>query len=239
MKEIFSKCKVLVLVVGLLSMQLSSVVVAETIAVIGTGSVGAALGPRFADIGYDVIYGSRTPDSEEVAALISQSPNKASAMVPSESVKTADIVLLAVPWNVAEQVTRDLGDLSGKIILDPINPRVVENGIADYPSNVSIAERIQEIAPDAMVVKAFNTISSDTMRDPSLEEFPFTIPLVGNDADAKAKVASILDELGFQTIDFGAVRFAHIVEGFYLLRTNARQNDVYFEWAFPLRQRAR
>jgi len=239
MKIFFSKFKFLFLALGLLSMQLTSAVMAETVAVIGTGSVGAALGPRFADIGYDVIYGSRTPDSEEVAGLIAQSPGKASAMVPSESVKTAQIVILAVPWDVAEQVTRDLGDLSGKIIIDPINPRVVENGIADYPSNVSNAERIQAIAPDAMVVKAFNTISSDTMRDPSLEDFPFTIPLVGNDADAKAKVAEILEQLGFETIDFGAVKFAHIVEGFYLLRTNARRNDVFFEWAFPLRQRPR
>ena len=211
---------------------------AETVAVIGTGSVGGTLGPRFASLGHEVVYGSRSPESAEVQALVKATSDSASATTQAAAAQQADIVLLAVPWNVAEEVVINLGDLSGKIIIDPINPRVVgEDGYRDYPTYVSNAERIQSLAPHAKVVKAFSTISSDTMRDPELVGHAVTIPLAGNDGEAKAKVAEILHQLGYETIDFGEVRYAHIIEGLYLLRSNARLKDVYFEWHYPERAR--
>lgn len=213
---------------------------AETIAVIGTGSVGSALGPRLANIGHSVIYGSRTPDRQDVQALLAETSGDASVTSQPEAAQMADIVLLAVPWNVAEDVLISLGDLSGKIIIDPINPRIVsEDGRVDYPSYISNAERLQALSPRAMVVKAFSSISSDTMIDPGLVDHPITIPLAGNDADAKAIVAEICEGLGFETLDFGPVRYAHIIEGLYLLRGNARLNGDYFEWNFPESDRTR
>ena len=213
---------------------------AETIAVIGTGSVGGALGPRFAEIGYTVVYGSRTPDREDVQALAAATSADASATTQSEAAQMADIVLLAIPWSVAEDVLASLGDLSGKIIIDPINPRVVdEERRVDYPTHVSNAERLQALAPRSRVVKAFSSISADTMGDPGLVDHPITIPIVGNDPEAKTVVAEICHQLGFETIDFGPVRYAHIIEGLYLLRANARLNDIYFEWNYPISKRRR
>ena len=86
---------------------------------------------------------------------------------------------------------------------------------------------------DSLVVKAFNTISVNTMIDPSVLGFPVTIPLAGNDSGAKAVVAEICEALGFATLDFGPVRYAHILEGLYLLRANSRLYDHHFEWSFP------
>ncbi|HAY46659.1 MAG TPA: hypothetical protein DCY55_10320 [Gammaproteobacteria bacterium] len=213
---------------------------ADTIAMIGTGSVGSALGPRFASLGHQIIYGSRSPETEEVIALVKATGNDASATTPAAAAREADIIVLAVPWAVAEEVAIGLGDLSGKIIIDPINPRVFDDeGWADYPSYTSNAERIQILAPQAKVVKAFSTISVDTMIDPTLVDHPLTIPLVGNDADAKKVVAEICEALGFETMDFGPVRYAHVLEGLYLLRGNARLYDNYFEWNYPASKRAR
>lgn len=213
---------------------------AENIAVIGTGSVGSALGPRFAEIGYTVVYGSRTPEREDVLALVAATSNGATATTPSSAAKMADIILLAVPWSVAENVLISLGDLSGKIIIDPINPRVItEEGLADYPTFISNAERLQTLAPRSRVVKAFSTFSADTMADPGLVNHPITVPIAGNDTDAKATVADICHRLGFETIDFGPVRYAHIIEGLYLLRVNARRDDIYFEWNYPKNKRVR
>lgn len=213
---------------------------AETIAVIGTGHVGSALGPRFAEIGYTVVYGSRTPEREDVQALVAATSNDASATTPPSAAQMADIILLAVPWTVAEKVLVSLGDLTGKIIIDPINPRVItEEGLADYPGFISNAERMQALAPRSSVVKAFSTFSSDTMADPGLVNHPITIPLAGNDPKAKAIVADICHRLGFETIDFGPVRYAHIIEGLYLLRVNARQDDIYFEWNYPRSKRVK
>jgi predicted dinucleotide-binding enzyme len=228
--------------VGVLCFVLAApaIVSAETIAVIGTGSVGSSLGPRFAEIGYTVIYGSRTPDREDVQALVAATSDSAAATTPQEAASMADIVLLAVPWDVAEEVLVSLGDLSGKIIMDPINPRVVnDEGWRDYPTYISNAERLQALAPRSMVVKAFSSISADTMRDPTIVDHPVTIPLVGNDPEAKAVIAEICHQLGFESIDFGPVRYAHIVEGLYLLRSNARLSDIYFEWNYPVRKTPR
>ena len=217
-----------------------TIALAETIAVIGTGSVGSALGPRFAEIGYTVVYGSRTPGREDVRALVAATPNGATATTPSKAAQMANIVLLAVPWTVAEDVLISLGDLSGKIIIDPVNPRVItDEGLADYPTHVSNAERMQALAPRSRVVKAFSTFSADTMADPGLVNHPITVPLAGNDSDAKLIVADICQRLGFETIDFGPVRYAHIIEGFYLLRINARRDDIYFEWNYPRSKRVR
>ncbi len=213
---------------------------AETIAVIGTGDVGSALGPRFASLGHEIIYGSRTPDSDHVRALVAETGDGASATTQAEAAGQADIVLLALPWTVAEAVVIGLGDLTGKILIDPINPRIVdEEGWADYPTYTSNAERIQILAPGAQVVKAFSTISVDTMIDVMLVDHLITIPLAGNDAEAKAVVAEICEGLGYETLDFGPVRYAHILEGMYLLRVNSRLNEEFFEWAYPRTRRPR
>lgn len=209
-------------------------IMAETIAVIGTGKVGSALGPRFASLGHTVVYGSRSPEREDVQELVKKSGKLSSAMTPLDAAQIADIVLIAVPWDVAEEVVIGLGDLSGKIIIDPINPRLVDDeGFQGYPTYTSNLERIQNLAPQAKVVKAFSTISSTMMIDPKLADHPITIPLAGNDADAKKIVAELCEKLGFEAMDFGAAKFAHIIEGLYLLRINARRkNDEYFEWHF-------
>ena len=92
---------------------------AAKIAVIGTGNVGSALGPEFAALGHTIVYGSRTPTEQDVKDLVAKTGHGATAMTQPEAVKGADIVVLAVPGNLAVQITQSLGDLSGKIILDP------------------------------------------------------------------------------------------------------------------------
>jgi len=195
----------------------------ETIALIGTGEVSGAFGPRFAEIGHQVIYGSRTPDRPEVQEMVRATGSGVSAALPAEAAAQADIVMINVPWSVAEEVVLGLGDLAGKIVIDPINPRIVdEDGYRDYPTYTSNAERIQNLAPQSFVVKAFNTISADTMIDPDVLGHPVTIPIAGNDPAAKQTVAALAEALGYETVDVGPVRYAHIVEGFYLLRSNTR-----------------
>lgn len=205
---------------------------AETIAMIGTGNVGAALGRRFAEQGHTVIYGSRNPSEADVAALVRETGHGAVAMSPAEAAARGRIVVLAVPWTAAEDVARSLGDLSGKIIVDPTNPRVMAaDGFADYPPLPdSNAERLARIAPGAEVVKAFSTLGAETMLDPRLAEGPVTIPVVGDDREAKATVASLAREIGLEAVDVGPLRHARIIEGLHYLRANALGGRVNFHF---------
>ncbi len=156
--------------------------VAETVALIGTGNVGAALGQRFALRGHQIVYGSRDPAAADVRELVATTGHGAVAVSPAEAAARSDIIVLAVPWSAAEDVVRTLGELTGKIIVDPTNPRVMaSDGFADYPIEDSNAERIARLAPGAHVVKAFSTLGAETMLDPKLAGSPVTVPIVGDD----------------------------------------------------------
>jgi predicted dinucleotide-binding enzyme len=89
---------------------------ADTIAVIGTGDVGGALGPEFAAQGHTIIYGSRDPGRNKVSELVERTGELASATTPAEAAAQADIVVLAVPGLLVEEITKSLGDLSGKTL---------------------------------------------------------------------------------------------------------------------------
>ena len=204
---------------------------AETVALIGTGNVGAALGRRFAEHGHAIFYGSRDAAAADVRELVAATGHGAMAVTPADAAARADIVVLAVPWSAAQDVVRSLGDLRGKILVDPTNPRVMAaDGFADYPIDDSNAERIARLAPGAHVVKAFNTLGAETMLDPNLANGPVTVPIVGDDRAAKARVAALAREIGLEAVDVGPLRHARIVEGLHFLRANALGGRINYHF---------
>jgi len=208
---------------------------ADTIAIIGTGNVGGALGRRFAELGHTIVYGSRTPTRDDVQALVAASGANARATTQREAAEQADIVVLAVPWEVAEPLTSELGNLSGRIVIDPTNPRIIAaDGLRDFAFHDSLAERIQALAPGAHVVKAFSTLGYYTMLDPSVADGPVTIPIAGDDAAAKLKVAELTTGIGLVPLDVGPLRYAHVIEGLHYLRYNAGQfGDARINFYMP------
>ena len=144
----------------LLATLISTSATAETIAIIGTGDVGKALGTEFAQQGHTIVYGSRDPERRKVANLVAETGAGASASTPAKAAVDADIVVLAVPGLLVEEITLSLGDLSGKIIIDPTNPLERKLDRLEHAVDTSNAEIIQAAAPDAYVVKAFNTLNS-------------------------------------------------------------------------------
>src|SRR5690606_8770492 len=206
---------------------------AETIAIIGTGQVAGALGPELAALGHTIVYGSRTPDRDDVAELVARTGEHASATTQQEAVAQADVVVLAVPGGVAEEVTLELGDLSGKIINDPTN-RIGRGDdgwlVHDVPGKGSNAELIQAAAPSARVVKAFNTLNYRTMIDPESSGGPVAIPIAGDDEEAKAFVAGLIEGMGLEVVDVGPLRYAHVLEEMLVIWANARARGAAFDY---------
>ena len=195
---------------------------ADTIAIIGTGSVGGALGPEFAAQGHTIIYGSRDPSKSDVAELVARTGHGSSATSQADAVTDADIVVLAVPGMLVEEITKSLGDLSGKIIIDPTNPLTRSETGFVFGVDTSNGEIIQAAAPNAHVVKAFNTLNWKTMVDPDESGGPVSIPIVGNNPAAKETVAKLIEGMGLEAIDLGGIENAHWVEGMLILWINNR-----------------
>jgi len=195
---------------------------ADTIAIIGTGNVGGALGPEFAAQGHTIVYGSRNASSSDVAELVMRTGDGASATSQAEAVTDADIVVLAVPGMLVEEITKSLGDLSGKIIIDPTNPLTRSESGLVFGVETSNGEIIQAAAPNAHVVKAFNTLNWESMINPEKSGGPISIPLVGDNATAKETVAKLVEGMGLEAIDLGGIENAHWVEGMLILWINNR-----------------
>jgi 8-hydroxy-5-deazaflavin:NADPH oxidoreductase len=200
-------------VTTILCLGLSWTATADTIAVIGTGGVGSALGPHFAAAGHTVIYGSRTPDDLDVQNLVTLTGNGASATSQSAAAADADIVLLAIPWAPAQTIVKGLGNLDDKIIIDPINALAfgADKSIA-LAATPSAAEMIQDWAPRAHVVKAFNTLTRAYMVDAASAGGSITIPLAGNSPIAKDRVAALVSSIGLEPLDVGLLSNARAVE---------------------------
>jgi predicted dinucleotide-binding enzyme len=200
----------------------ANIVSAETIAIIGTGNVASALGPEFAAQGHTVVYGSRNPDSDDAWKLVAETGEGTSVTTPSVAVTDADVVVLAVPGMLVKEITEGLGDLAGKIVIDPTNPLIFESQGIRLGVATSNTRIIQDVAPDAAVVKAFNTLNWKTMIDPQSSGGPVSIPLAGESHDAKTFVAGLVTGMGLEAIDVGGVENARWLEGMAVLLLNNR-----------------
>ena len=213
----------------------------DCIAMIGTGSVGSALGPRFAGLGERIVYGSRTPDAERVAALVERTGADSKALEPAAAARACGTIVLAVPFSAVEPLLRSFGNLDGKLIIDVTNPLGVSDGrevAIEVPAG-SGGELVQSLAPGAQVVKAFNTIYYTVMAVPATAGGPVSVLISGDDAAAKARVAKLAAGIGFEPVDVGALRTARYTEAMALLlvsRLVSGQNPFDFQlhpWPLP------
>jgi len=175
------------------------------VAVIGTGSVGRALARGLDDAGHEVVVGSRTPESADTRALVSDL-EAASAASDARAAESGDAVVLAVPGSVVADVAVDLSDaLAGKPVLDPTNE-------GERPAARALAERVQDAVPEARVVKAFNTIGADRMTRPVVGGDPASMPVCGDDEAAKRTAMDLAADLGFDPVDAGDLSSALMLE---------------------------
>jgi len=210
----------------LVSLCISAPLRADTIAVIGTGNVGMALGTEFAQQGHTIVYGSRSPLGLKALDLAKKTDGNASTASPANAAARAQIVVLAVPGMVVEEVIQGLGDLSGKIVIDVTNPLVMDEPLHfSYGVQSSNGVIVQAAAPDALVVKAFNTISWQSMIDPESSDGPVSVPIVGNDSVAKEKVASMAKAMGLKPIDLGPIEVSHWTEYGVVIALNNKFSD--------------
>lgn len=205
------------------------------ISVAGTGVVGRTLAAGFAAKGHDVTIGTRDVDAlmarTEVDAMgnppfaqwKADHPDIAVAVI-ADVLTHGELVVNATAGHASEEAlsAAGAGALAGKIVIDTSNAIAHDSG---WPPSLfvantdSLGEQLQAAFPDARLVKVWNTMTAGLMCDPgSVGGGDHTIPLCGNDGDAKAEVTSLLRAFGWRDIlDLGDIVAARAMEAYLLI----------------------
>ena len=191
------------------------------VGVLGSGIVARVLASGFLKHGHKVMIGSRDP--AKLADWLAENPTGSSGTF-DETAAFGDIVVLAVKGTAAKAALELAGgsNLAGKTVIDATNPIADDapvDGVLRFFTNLdeSLMEQLQNAFPDANLVKAFSSVSNTRMVDPDMDGGPPTMFICGNDDKAKATVADILTEFGWDTADMGVAAAARAIEPLCML----------------------
>ncbi|NKI32260.1 NADPH-dependent F420 reductase [Croceivirga thetidis] len=204
------------------------------LAFIGIGKVGFALANNFHQKGHEVIVAHNNIHSESVVGAQKRNPYF-TALPIQEAINTVDIVFLATPFMAAETILNSL-DFNSKTLVDCTNP--VGPGISHgLESKISGAEKIQEWAPTAQVVKAYTIYGFENLENPSFPNYNVKPVMLtaGDDEDAKKQIETLNTDLGFETLDTGNLSQALHLEHMTLLwvkMVRANGHHPNFTWAY-------
>ncbi|MBW4582085.1 MAG: NAD(P)-binding domain-containing protein [Tildeniella nuda ZEHNDER 1965/U140] len=187
------------------------------IAIVGSGNMGGGLGRLWAKAGHEVIFSySRNPDKLQQLAVLAG--NQATVGDTKEALAKSQVVMLAVGVLALEEVMSAVGYLDGKIVITCVSglqPDFTGQTIGLATNlEASIAERVQQLAPNAAVVEAFNITFADIIASES-RDFEGDRPSIfycGDDSEAKKTVAQLIEDCEYEAIDAGMLIVARSLE---------------------------
>jgi 8-hydroxy-5-deazaflavin:NADPH oxidoreductase len=192
----------------------------KKIGILGAGQVGQILAAGFITDGYEVMVGSRNGHR---AAMVDEALGMDVAVDTFSVVAAwAELVIIAVKGSAAEGVVGDVAEhLTGKVVIDvtnPISDDAPQSGVLSFFTSLdeSLAERLQAAAPEARVVKAWNSCPYKHMMHPAFAQKP-TMPICGNDAEARKEVAELVRSFGWDVEDMGQLIAARAIEPLAML----------------------
>jgi hypothetical protein len=199
----------------------------SSITLIGTGNMARTIGTRAVAGGNTVeVMGRDQSKADDLAKALGGGATTGTwGAVPAGS-----IVITALLYDAVVPTVAGYGDaLADKVIIDISNPfNATLDGLA-HSEETSIAQEVTKAAPaSASVVKAFNTIFRNVLENGQPDVF-----LAGDNAQAKAAVATFIDSLGLRPLDVGGLKMAHWLEGAGVVTVGLANNGVG-HWDFAL-----
>lgn len=178
------------------------------IGIVGAGYIGGTLTRLFAKAGHQVwVANSRGPES--LKGLVEEIGINVTATTREGAVEAGEIVVLATHWFDVDALPVP-ETLLGKIVIDTMNPYKRGGiGIIDLGDKTPSEETAKRL-PGTRLVKAFNTIWWKHLVENGRSDLPVderrAIFVASDDADAKAIVSQLIEDIGFSPVDSGNLR---------------------------------
>jgi 8-hydroxy-5-deazaflavin:NADPH oxidoreductase len=189
------------------------------VGILGSGLMGGKLGTLFARAGHEVVF-SYARSARKLERLAREGAGRTRAGTPAEAARDADALLLAVHWSRVDQVLKQAGSLSGKVLITCSLPMNKSDTALVIGGSSSGAEVLAKKARTARVVAAFGTVPSEVLFSVFAARRRSTRPSLvycGDDQDAKELAATLIRDVGFDPVDAGPLRMARYTEPFTLL----------------------
>ena len=200
----------------------------------GAGRIGGRLAHRWAEAGHHVVLGVRDPESASARAAAEQPGIEAAT--PGAAAEGAEVVVLAVPHGVLDEVLAGLGDLTGKVVIDCTN--AVQRGMTlKYGHDTSGAEQLQARLPGAHVFKSFNAQGAENLADPVYDGVRATNFFCGDDPAAAKVVSGLVEAVGFEPVYAGPLERARLLEPMMVLWVLSAQAVGTRDLGFKLMRR--
>jgi 8-hydroxy-5-deazaflavin:NADPH oxidoreductase len=179
------------------------------IVVIGTGNMASAFAKQLTRAGHAVRIVGR--DAAKAAALAQA--HGAQVAAPASAAE-ADLIITATAYGDAVAALSQLGDLTGKAVVDITNPLTADYMGLTLGHSTSAAEEIARALPGVHIVKAFNTVFAQVLAEGGDFGGGRKVPvfIAGDDAQAKERVVAVARSMGFDTQDAGTLKNARYLE---------------------------
>jgi 8-hydroxy-5-deazaflavin:NADPH oxidoreductase len=178
--------------------------------VIGAGNMGSAFVKQLSTAGHDVSVTAR--DAGKSAALASQYPG-VKAVASADAAQGKDIIVLATGFADAVVALQSVGNLQDKVVVDITNPLTADYMGLTIGHSTSASEEIAKAVPQAIVVKAFNTLFAQVLsHGATLGDSKVTVFYASDSDSAKQSVKALAESMGFATADAGGLKNARYLE---------------------------
>lgn len=191
--------------------------------IIGSGIVGRVLATAFLKEGHEVMLGTRDTAKEELLKWAAENPEGSIGSF-EQVADFGELLVLATAGSVTEAAIQLAGidHFRGKTVIDCTNPIAAAapvNGVLQYftEGGESLMEKLQQVLPEAKLVKAFNSVGNAFMYKPDFKGIKPSMFICGNDAGAKNTVTAILESFGWETEDMGMANAAGAIEALCIL----------------------
>jgi predicted dinucleotide-binding enzyme len=176
-----------------------------TIGFIGAGRIGQSVARLAVDHGYDVVL-SNSRGPETLTDVVADLGPHADADTAEGAAARGDLVVVTIPFRAYRDVPAE--PLAGKVVVDTNNYYPARDGqFAELDDKTDTsAGMLQTHLPHSHVVKAFNHLMFSHLREdgrPSGTAGRRALAIAGDDADAKATVARLIDDFGYDVVDVG------------------------------------